>query len=81
VITFCSGMNGGNHDAGNLPLALIGGGGKLPSGATVLKRDQHFAFGTEHSLADVHLTVLNHCFGCELDHFGASDGVIDELLS
>jgi hypothetical protein len=80
AITFCSGMNGGNHDAGNLPIALIGGGGKLPSGQTVLKRDQHFAFGTEQSIADVHLTVLNHVFGCGLDNFGASDGVIEGLL-
>ena len=79
VITFCSGMNGGNHDAGNIPIALIGGGGKTASG-TVLKRDQHFAFGTEQALADVHLTVLNHCFGCDLDSFGASEGELPDLL-
>jgi len=79
VITFCSGMNGGNHDAGKLPIALIGGGGKTASG-TVLKRDQHFAFGTEQALADVHLTVLNHCFGCDLDKFGASEGEIADLI-
>lgn len=80
VITFCSGMNGGNHDAGNLPIALIGGGGKTASG-TVLKRDQHFAFGTEQALADVHLTVANHVFGCDLDNFGASEGEISDLLA
>jgi hypothetical protein len=80
VITFCSGMNGGNHDAGNIPIALIGGGGKTGSG-TVLKRDQHFAFGSEQALADVHLTVANHVFGCDLDSFGASDGVIEDLLA
>lgn len=80
VITFCSGMNGGNHDAGNLPIALIGGGGKTQSG-TVLKRDQHFAFGTEQAIADVHLTIANHAFGCDLDHFGASEGEISDLIA
>lgn len=79
VITFCSGMNGGNHDGANLPLALIGGGGKT-AGGTVLKRDQHFAFGTQQVLADVHLTVANHVFGCNLDNFGASEGEIEDLL-
>lgn len=80
VITFCSGMNGGNHDAGNLPLALLGGGGKTATG-TVLKTDHHFAFPTEQALADVHLTVLNHVFGCGLTHFGASEGELPALLA
>lgn len=80
VITFCSGMNGGNHDAGNLPIALIGGGGKTASG-TVLKRDQHFAFGGEQALADVHLTIANRVFDCGLPNFGASEGTIDSLIA
>lgn len=80
VITFASGMNGGNHDAGALPLALIGGGGRT-AGGTVLKTDQHFVFGEEQRLADVHLTVLNQVFGCELEEFGASSGILADLLS
>jgi hypothetical protein len=75
VITFASGMNGGNHDARNLPLALIGGGGG------VLKRDQHFAFGSEQRLADVHLTIVREVFGIEAEAFGASEGVIPDLLA
>lgn len=75
VITFMSGMNGGNHDGGNLPIALIGGGGG------VLRRDQHFAFGSEQRLADVHLTVLREVFGVDQAAFGASEGIIEDLLA
>lgn len=80
VITFASGMHGGNHDAQNLPIALIGGGGRTAQG-TVLKTNQHFAFADEHRLADVHLTVMQKVFGCPDPSFGASAGIIPDLLS
>jgi hypothetical protein len=80
VITFCSGMKGGNHDAGNIPVAIIGGGGKTASG-TVLKTNQHFAFGSEQRLADVHLTVMQKVFGCPDASFGASGGIISDLVA
>jgi hypothetical protein len=80
VIAFASGMNGGNHDAGALPLALIGGGGKTGTG-TVLKRDQHLVFPDEQRLADVHLTVMREVFGCPDETFGASSGVLPDLLA
>lgn len=80
VITFCSGMHSGNHDAGDIPLALIGGGGKTASG-TVLKRDRYVNFAGEQNLADVHLTVLKHVFACPETKFGASEGVIDDLIA
>jgi hypothetical protein len=79
VIVFASGMNGGNHDAGALPLALLGGGGRT-GGGTVLRTDEHVAFPSEQRLADVHLTVLRHVFGCPDESFGASNGVLTELL-
>ena len=79
VIVFASGMHGGNHDAGDIPIALIGGGGKTTSG-TVLKQDQYFAFADEQRLADVHLTILQHVFGLPDAEFGASSGVIEDLL-
>jgi hypothetical protein len=81
VIVFCSGMNGGNHDAGNLPIALLGGGGRTASGGTVLKQDRHVVFAQEQSLADVHLTILQQVFGYTGASFGASDGIIPDLLS
>jgi hypothetical protein len=80
VITFGSGMHGGDHDPGDLPLVLIGGGGKSGS-TTVLKQDQRFMFANEQRLADVHLTLLQHAFGCSDAAFGSSSGIIADLLS
>jgi len=80
VIVFCSGMHGGNHDPGDLPIALLGGGGKTESG-TVLKQDHHLDFAAEQRLADVHLTLLQHVFGLPDSSFGSSSGVIEELLA
>lgn len=80
VITFACGMHSGNHDPGDLPVALIGGGGKTASG-TVLKLDQHHDFAQEQRLADVHLTIMQHVFDCQDKTFGSSSGVIADLLS
>jgi hypothetical protein len=80
TIVFCSGMKGGNHDAGDIPIALIGGGGKT-AGGHVLKLDQHFDFPSEQRLADVHLTVMKSVFGCADTEFGASAGIIEDLLA
>jgi hypothetical protein len=80
VIAFASGMKGGNHDARELPVALIGGGGKLESG-TVLKTNQHVAFPDETRLADVHLTILQQVFDCPESSFGSSSGILPELLT
>ena len=38
-------------------------------------------FGAEQRLADVHLTIMQHVFGCTDAAFGSSSGVIAELLS
>ena len=80
VITFASGMHGGNHDAGDIPLALIGGGGKV-GGKTVLKTNSYFNFASEQRLADVHLTIIQKVFGGQMPSFGASAGIIPELLA
>jgi hypothetical protein len=80
VITFCSGMHSGNHDAGDIPLALIGGGGKTASG-TVLKLDRHVDYPSEQRLADVHLTIRKHVFDCPETKLGASSGVLSDLLA
>ena len=81
VIAFASGMHGGNHDAGDLPLALIGGGGKTAGGKTVLKMNTYFNFASEQRLSDVHLTIVQKVFGGPTTSFGASAGVIPELLA
>jgi hypothetical protein len=74
VITFLSGMKGGNHDAREVRLVQLGGGGG------VLKLDRHLDFGRETQLADVHFTVLKQVFGCPETSFGASSGILPELL-
>jgi hypothetical protein len=88
VITFMSGMNGGNHDGLNLPLVVLGSGGG------VLKQGQFLNFpatgpmGTGKNLQDVHLTILNKVFGGNLPQFGTAvktfagtTGVINEMLA
>jgi hypothetical protein len=80
VITFACGMHSGDHDPGDLPLALIGGGGKT-AGGTVLKRDQHVMFNDEQRLADVHLTLMQQVFGCPDTAFGSSSGILADLLA
>jgi hypothetical protein len=86
VITFASGMHGGNHDAGDIPLALIGGGGKVAASGgapakTVLKMNSYVPFATQQRLADVHLTLIQKVFQGTDQSFGASAGIIPELLS
>jgi hypothetical protein len=83
VITFCSGMYGGNHDGLNIPIALIGGGGG------VLKKDVFTQFATTRqttygggaNLTDLHLTLIQKVFGGTQTTFGEhSTGIIPELL-
>lgn len=79
-ITFCSGMHGGNHDPGDLPVALIGGGGLRADGRPLLPGDRHLVFDDEQRLADVHLTLLRRLFNCPQPTFGSSQAEIDALL-
>jgi hypothetical protein len=75
VITFCSGMNGPNHDGRMLPVALIGSGGG------VFKTDRHVVYPSDQRLADLHLTIIQKVFGINLDKFGASRGILQGLLA
>jgi hypothetical protein len=58
LIVLASGMNGGNHDSRNIPIALIGGS------AGVLKKNISIDFGmSQGRLVDVHATYLQKMFG------------------
>jgi hypothetical protein len=46
-----------------------------------LKQDRHVVFPSEQRLADVHLTIMRHVFGCPQDSFGSSSGIIPDLLT
>jgi hypothetical protein len=75
VIVFNSGMHGGNHDAANIPTALIGGGGK------VLKTNTFHNFATEKQLGDIYVTIMRHVFGMANATIGSGRNVIPEMLA
>jgi hypothetical protein len=82
VITFLSGMNGGNHDARDLPIVVVGtGGGTLRSG-------QLIRFPAEgRNLADLHLTIMQKVYGVPVKTFGkpmreyTHGNIIGEILA
>ncbi len=67
VLMMMSGMNGGNHDGLDLPIAFVG------SGAGVLRQNQYIN-GNGKNLADLHLTVINKVFGGTMPAFGKPMG-------
>jgi hypothetical protein len=78
LITFMSGMHGGNHDGLDLPIVLIGGG--------VLKANHYVNFAAGKNLQDMHLTIAQKVFGSPLTKFGAplgayTSGIIPEILA
>lgn len=75
VMMYASGMHGGNHESGNIPFAIVGGGGK------VLKQNHYLPFATDKQLADLHLTVLQKVFGYKQASFGASAGILPDILA
>lgn len=80
VITFMSGMHGGNHDGLDLPIALIGGGGGK------LKKNNHLRFGDEKNVADMHLTLIQQVYGSTMTQFGTpmggyTSGLLPEILA
>jgi hypothetical protein len=75
VMMYASGMHGGNHESGNIPIAILGGGGK------VLKQNHYFPFPTDKQLSDIHLTILQKVFGYKMPSFGASTGILPDILA
>jgi Protein of unknown function (DUF1552) len=75
VITFASGMHGGDHLNNNLPVAIIGTGGK------VLKADTFVSGATEKQLSDVHFTILQKVFGYTGTSFGVGKNIVTEILA
>ncbi|QDV39079.1 DUF1552 domain-containing protein [Tautonia plasticadhaerens] len=67
VILFCSSMLTGNHDATQLPVILLGGGGgKLPGGRVLDYRD-----APNRKMCSLYLSMLD-LFGIHLPGFGDS---------
>jgi len=82
LIHFGSGMHGGNHDASNLPIVLIGGAGVLKQNAYMVLNGDAPNGGAR--LANLHLTLMQKLYGCTLTSFGVaggSTGVIPDILA
>jgi hypothetical protein len=75
VMTFASGMHGGDHLNNNLPVAIIGGG------ALGLKQDFFVPGGTEIQIADVHFTILQKVYGFTGASFGVGRNVVSAILA
>ena len=75
VITFGSGMHGGNHQGIDIPVVLIGSGGG------VLKQDMFAAFPSTERIANIHLTIMKNVFGMTTATFPMSTGVTSSILA
>ena len=76
ILMLCSGLNDGNaHARIDVPVVLAGGGGGLIQTGRAIDADR--------PLADLHRTIMTvmGCDGPEVDAFGDTTGVIDELLA
>ena len=75
-VLFASSMHGSRLTPDDLPLLLVGG-------KSVLKTDQHIAYGAKpQPLRDVYFTLLNACFDANQTSFGASiTGAPNRILS
>jgi hypothetical protein len=75
MILYGSGLRDGNsHNPHNLPLLLGGGGGgRLATG-------RHLRFSADTPLSNLYLGLLQ-AFGCQLDRFADSTGVLPGVLA
>ncbi|HEY0708081.1 MAG TPA: DUF1552 domain-containing protein [Polyangia bacterium] len=73
VMVLASGMKGGNHDSRDIPIAIVGSGGK------VLKTDIFHNFPSDMRLVDVHKTYLERVFGITAP-FGTPAGTLMPAL-
>jgi hypothetical protein len=75
LFLYGSGMgNPDVHDHVNLPIVVVGGG------AGTMKGARHIKYAEPTPLANLHLTLLDKV-GVHQDHFGDSQGRVNELLS
>lgn len=74
LILFCSSMLTGNHDATNLPVVLLGGGGGQVQGGRVLD----YLNTPNRQMCNLYLSMLDK-YGIRLVQFGDSTGRLAEL--
>ena len=74
MLLYCSSMLTGNHDATNLPVVLLGGGGGQIQGGRVLD----YVDQPNRKMCSLYLSMLDKC-GIHLDKFGDSDQRLAEV--
>lgn len=74
MLLYCSSMLTGNHDATNLPVILLGGGGGQIKGGRVLD----YLGKPNRKMCSLYLSMLDKC-GVRLDRFGDSTERLAEV--
>ncbi len=74
MILFCSSMRTGNHDANNLPVIVLGGGGGQIKGGRVLD----YANKPNRKMCSLFLSLMDKC-GTHLNKFGDSTERLAEV--
>ena len=74
MIMLCSSMLTGHHDATQLPVVMVGGGGgKLQGGRVLNYRDQE-----NRQMCRLYLSMMNK-MGVHLDRFGDANEPLEEI--
>lgn len=74
MLLYCSSMLNGNHDATQLPVVLLGGGGGTIHGGRVLD----YLGKPNRKMCSLYLSMLDRC-GIRLDEFGDSNERLAEI--
>lgn len=74
MLLYCSSMLNGNHDATQLPVVLLGGGGGTIQGGRVLD----YLGKPNRKMCSLYLSMLDRC-GIRLDEFGDSNERLAEI--
>jgi hypothetical protein len=74
MLMFCSSMMNGGHDATQLPVVLLGGGGgKIRGGRVLDYRDK-----PERQMCRLYLSMMEKC-GVRMERFGDADKPLEEV--
>ena len=74
MLMYCSSMLSGDHDAGSLPVVLLGGGSGRIQGARVL----NYSDKPNRKMCSLYLSMLDKC-GIHLKEFGDSNERLAEI--
>ncbi len=73
MLMFCSSMLTGSHDASQLPVLIVGGGGRVETGRVLDYKDQ-----SNRKMCSLYLSLMDK-YGVRLDRFGDSTERLSEI--